>query len=102
MAGVGAWIDFSSIPGEECKISVCEELTEGKVSQILNGDETGHHNMLYLRGRLHLGNYTAPDGVVNPAPDYGLSYQRRFWSSTYERFKTSGIYRVKLYSYPSR
>ena len=59
-------------------------------------------NMLCLRGRLHLGDYTAPDGVVNPAPDYGLSYQRRFWSSTYERFKTSGIYRVKLYSYPSR
>lgn len=102
VAGVGAWIDFSSSPGEVCKIAVCEELTGGKVSQILNGDETGHHNMLYLRGRLHLDDYTAPDGVVNPAPDYGLSYQRRFWSSTYERFKTSGIYRIKLYSYPSR
>ena len=102
VAGVGAWIDFASSPGMECKIAVCEELTGGKVSQILNGDETGHHNMLYLRGRLHAAGYTAPDGVVNPAPDYGLSYQRRFWPSAHARFKTSGIYRIKLYSYPSR
>ena len=35
--------------------------------------------------------------VEVPAPMYGLSYQRRFLKSSYVRFKTSGIYRIKLY-----
>lgn len=102
VAGVGAWIDFASGLGEECKLVSCEELCDGAVCQFLNGDETGHGNMLYLRGRLHLEDYEAPDGVVNPAPDYGFSYQRRFWPEVHARFKTSGIYRIKLYTYPSK
>ena len=95
VAGVGAWIDW----GENCKIAYCEELKDGKVIQVLNGDETAHHNMLYLRGRLCLEDYTSPDGTVIPAPEYGLSSQRRFRSDAQARFKVSGIYRIKLYRY---
>ena len=95
VAGVGAWIDWD----ENCKIAYCEELKDGKVIQVLNGDETAHHNMLYLRGRLCLEDYTSPDGTVIPAPEYGLSSQRRFRSDAQARFKVSGIYRIKLYRY---
>lgn len=94
IAGVGAWIDF----GPNVKLSLCEELRGGKVWQVLNGDETGHHNMLYLRGRLYQEDFTAPDGADIPAPRYGLSYQRRFKAVAHERFKTSGIYRIQLCS----
>lgn len=92
IAGVGAWISFSG------QLASCEELRDGKVWQVLNGDETGHHNMLYLRGRLYQDDFTAPDGTVVPAPMFGLSYQRRFKKAAHERFKVSGIYRIKLYS----
>lgn len=92
IAGVGAWISFSG------HLASCEELRDGKVWQVLNGDETGHHNMLYLRGRLYQDDFTAPDGTIIPAPMYGLSYQRRFKKAAHERFKVSGIYRIKLYS----
>ena len=85
VAGVGAWIDF----GPQTQIAFCEEIRDGKRWQVLNGDETGHHNMLYLRGRLDL-----PEN----APYYGLSYQRRFRPAAQERFKVSGIYRIKLYN----
>ena len=102
VAGVGAWISFSSDPDQTSKIAWCEELRGDTVYQVLNGDETGHHNMLYLRGRLHLDDYTAPDGTVIPAPAYDLSHQRRFWESAQARFKTSGIYRIRLYSYPAK
>ena len=92
IAGVGAWISVSG------QIASCEEIRNGKVWQVLNGDETAHHNMLYLRGRLYLEEFTAPDGTIIPAPMYGLSYQRRFRKAEQERFKISGIYRIKLYS----
>ena len=92
IAGVGAWIDF----GPGVKLASCEELRGGRIWQVLNGDETGHHNMLYLRGRLYQEDFTAPDGTVVPAPMYGLSYQRRFKAVAHERFKVSGIYRIKL------
>lgn len=93
VAGVGAWISF----GDDSGLASVEELRDGKVWQVLNGDETGHHNMLYLRGRLYLEDVDAPDGARIPAPDYGLSYQRRFKPAAQERFKVSGIYRIKLY-----
>ena len=93
VAGVGAWIDF----GPSTRIAFCEELRDGKRWQVLNGDETGHHNMLYLRGRLSLEDDETSDGTLIPAPFYGLSYQRRFRPAFQERFKVSGIYRIKLY-----
>ena len=85
IAGVGAWIDF----GPRVQIAFCEELRDGKRWQVLNGDETGHHNMLYLRGRLN---------IPEDGPYYGLSYQRRFRPAYQELFKVSGIYRIKLYN----
>ena len=88
IAGVGAWIDI--------QLASCEELRDGKVWQVLNGDETGHHNMLYLRGRLYQEGFTAPDGTLIPVPMYGLSYQRRFKDAAHDRFKVSGIYRIRL------
>ena len=98
VAGVGAWIDFRH-GSDYCKLASCEELENGKVYQVINGDETGHHNMLYLRGRLFLNDYESPDGSVVPAPMYRLSHQRRFFESAHKRFKVSGIYRIKLYTY---
>ena len=96
VAGVGAWIDF----GEGVKMAYCEEIRDGGVWQVLNGDETAHHNMLYLRGRLYQEAAVMPgdEYVEVPAPMYGLSYQRRFLKSSHLSFKTSGIYRIKLYS----
>lgn len=96
VAGVGAWIDF----GPVVKLASCEELRDGIVWQVLNGDETAHHNMLYLRGRLYQDDYMAPDGTRIPAPMYGLSYQRRFKPAAHELFKVSGIYRIKLFFGP--
>lgn len=93
VAGVGAWIDLA----RGRSIASVKELRGGKVWQVLNGDETGHHNMLYLRGRLYQEDCTAPDGTLIPAPMYGLSYQRRFKSAAHQRFKVSGIYRIELY-----
>ena len=93
VAGVGAWIDLAN--GRS--IASVEELRDGKVWQVLNGDETGHHNMLYLRGRLYQEDFAAPDGTLIPAPMYGLSYQRRFKNAAHQRFKISGIYRIKLF-----
>lgn len=92
IAGVGAWITFSG------QLAFCKELRDGKVWQVLNGDETGHHTMLYLRGRLYQDDFVAPDGTVIPAPMFGLPYQRRFKKIAHERFKVSGIYHIKLYS----
>ena len=97
VAGTGAWIDFRNEGSTFCKLACCEELRDGKVWQVLNGDETAHHNMLYLRGRLYQNDYDAPDGTQIPAPMYGLSYQRRFKAAAHERFKVSGIYRIKLF-----
>lgn len=94
VAGVGAWISLGGNYG----LASVEELRDGNVWQVLNGDETGHHNMLYLRGRLFLDDYVAPDGTVVSAPMYGLSYQRRFHKAAQERFKVSGIYRIKLFA----
>ena len=93
IAGVGAWIDLAM--GRS--IASVEELRGGQVWQVLNGDETGHHNMLYLRGRLYQEDFSAPDGTLIPAPMYGLSYQRRFKIAAHQRFKISGIYRIKLF-----
>lgn len=98
VAGVGAWISFSGGEGI-AKLDWCEEIRDGKVWQVINGDETGHHNMLYLRGRLFLDDFTSPDGSVVPAPMYSLSHQRRFLKGAHNRFKVSGIYRIRLYSY---
>lgn len=98
VSGVGAWIDFHH-GADICKLAYCEELENGKVYQVINGDETGHHNMLYLRGRLYLNDFEAHDGTTIPAPMYRLSHQRRFMESAHKRFKVSGIYRIKLYSY---
>ena len=92
IAGVGAWISL----GDGERIAGVEELRDGRVWQVLNGDETGHHNMLYLRGRLYLPEVTAPDGTSVPTPFYGLSHQRRFKSIAHDRFKVSGIYRLVL------
>lgn len=42
-----------------------------------------------------------PDGTPVPAAHYGLSHQRRFVALAHNRFKTTGIYRIRLYSYPA-
>ena len=99
VAGTGAWIDFRKDGASFCKLASCEELRGGKTIQVLNGDETAHGNMLYLRGCLFQEDYMSPDGTVVPAAMYGLSYQRRFWESAQSRFKVSGIYRIKMYCY---
>ncbi|MBQ9547998.1 MAG: DUF5597 domain-containing protein [Bacteroidales bacterium] len=101
VAGLGAWIDWERPDGRQCKLAWCEEIRDGAVWQVLNGDETGHGNMLYLRGRLWQQDETAPDGTPVPAARYGLSHQRRFLALAHNRFKTTGIYRIRLYSYPA-
>lgn len=105
VAGVGAYITFSSDnPNLVCKIAFAEEVQYEKDGScntifVLNGDETAHNNMLYLRGRMP--NEDFDDGVFNVnGPLYRPSYQRMHWSVWQDRFKISGIYRIRLYTYP--
>lgn len=105
VAGVGAYITFSSDdPNLVCKVAYAEEVQYEKDGScttifVLNGDETAHHNMLYLRGRMP--NEDLDDGVFKvDGPLYRPSYQRMHWALWQNRFKVSGIYRIKLYSYP--
>ena len=95
-AGVGAWVSFRTGGDRKCCLASCEELYGGEVVQVLNGDETAHDNLLFLRGRLYQQDAVAPDGETIPAALYGLSSQRRFRKDAQARFKVSGIYRIKL------
>ncbi len=103
-AGVGCTITPKSVkPGMECRIGYAEEL-EWKNGQwhtkvILNGDQTAHHSLLYLRGRMPNASYKEY-GFDIPAPFTDVSSQRMYWPDWQKRFKYSGIYRIKLYTYP--
>ena len=104
IAGVGSTITPTSAkPGLECRIGYAEEL-EWKDGQwhtkvILNGDQTAHHSLLYLRGRMPNAPYKEY-GFDIPAPFTDVSSQRMYWPDWQKRFKYSGIYRIKLYTYP--
>lgn len=106
VAGVGGYITFQSKKeGEVCKIAYAEEVEKGENGWepvfVLNGDETAHHNMLYLRGRMPLPDYNK-DGIEVDAPLYRPSYQRKDNPLWQNRYKVSGIYRIKLYTYPEK
>jgi len=92
-AGVGAWLKFAS--DEEnmnAAVGYAEEIEfnngESRTLYVMNGDETQSHNLIYMRGRL--------PGSFRP------SSQRMNRTEWQNKFKVSGIYRVKLYSYPTR
>ena len=106
VAGVGCYIEFATRNTEEtCKVAYAEEVTwkDNKWSTlfVLNGDETGHHNMLYLRGRMPNPDISY-EGKNVPGPLFRPSYQRMHVSAWQNRYKVSGIYRIKLYTYPKK
>lgn len=103
VAGVGSYITFTSKKGEICKIGYAEEIERNgnkwETLFVLNGDETAHHNMLYLRGRMPNPDFEF-DNIKIPGPIYRSSYQRMHREECLKRFKVSGIYRIKLFTYP--
>ena len=104
VAGVGCFIKPKAIKtGMECRIGFAEEI-EWKGSKwhtkvILNGDQTAHHSMLYLRGRMPNAPYKS-FGFDIPAPYTDVSSQRMHLPEWQNRFKYSGVYKMSLYSYP--
>ncbi len=105
-AGVGAWITVDDAIGKAATrptIGFAEEveLKDGKwqTRVVLNGDQTYNHRLLYLRGRMPNEPYHE-NGFDVPAPLTDVSYQRMSRPEWQNRFKVSGIYRIKLYDGP--
>ncbi|MBQ8098699.1 MAG: DUF5597 domain-containing protein [Bacteroidaceae bacterium] len=108
VAGVGGYLLPQAVNSDkqECKIAYAEELQLGPDGEwqtiyVLNGDETAHHNMIYLRGRMPLKDYKEY-GFNIPAPLYRPSYQRMNNKQWQDPLKFSGIYRFKIYTYPKK
>ena len=105
-AGVGAWITVDDATGKSATrptIGFAEEVElkdgEWQTRVVLNGDQTYNHRLLYLRGRMPNEPYQE-NGFNVPAPLTDVSYQRMSWPEWQNRFKVSGIYRIKLYDGP--
>ena len=105
-AGVGAWITVDDATGKAATLPTIGfaeevELKDGKwqTRVVLNGDQTYNHRLLYLRGRMPNEPYHE-NGFDVPAPLTDVSYQRMFRPEWQNRFKVSGIYRIKLYDGP--
>ena len=103
-AGVGAYIKPLSVDKTlRCSIATAEELvcskTGFKTKVVLNGDQTAHHTMLYLRGRMENEDYES-GGFRIPAPWYDVSYQRMHMPQWQSKFKTSGVYGMSLMTIP--
>lgn len=103
-AGVGAYIEVGSKDKRQTvKYGMVEEIEnkDGAWNRlfVLNGDETNHNNMLYLRGRMPLCDTTVLGKKIE-GPLYRPSFQRMHNTAWTSRFKYSGIYRFSLYSYP--
>ncbi len=106
VAGVGAFLNIHSLQKSRvCRLAYAEELKfEGNTPQtllVLNGDETAHHSMLYLRGRMPNADYKEY-GFDIPAPWTDVSSFRIYVEDWQKRYKVSGIYRIKVYSYPEK
>ena len=105
VAGTGAVFTFSSKkPDTVCKLSYAEEIEfdpEGRCNTlfVLNGDETSHHNLFYLRGRTPNIDFDNGEFKVD-GPLYRPSYGRKDREDCLARYKVSGIYKIRLYSYP--
>ena len=104
-AGVGVHIKPISV--DQTKVAALAyaeelELKDGKLNTkvVLNGDQTAHHTLLYLRGRMENVDYEK-GGFCVPAPWYDVSCQRMNNPEWQKKFKVSGIYRMKLMEIPS-
>ena len=103
-AGVGVYIKPISV--DETKVTAlayAEELEfndgKAKTKVVLNGDQTAHHTLLYLRGRMENEDY-ANGGFCIPAPWYDVSFQRMNNPEWQNKFKVSGVYRMVLMETP--
>ena len=105
VAGVGAFFSFESMKDNTvCKLSYAEEVEfdeDGNCTTlfVLNGDETSHHNRFYLRGRMPNPDFENGEFKLS-GPLYRPSFQRKDKPEWQERYKVSGIYKIRLYSYP--
>ena len=104
VAGTGCYITPRAADGKlECRLGYAEEVErkngEWHTRLVLNGDQTAHHSMLYVRGRMPNADFDEL-GFHIPAPWTDVSSQRMYWKDWQNRYKVSGIYRIKLYTYP--
>ena len=104
VAGTGCYIIPRPASGKlQCRLGYAEEVEwkngEWHTRLVLNGDQTAHHSMLYVRGRMSNADYNE-QGFHIPAPWTDVSSQRMYWKDWQNRYKVSGIYRIKLYTYP--
>ena len=103
-AGVCVYIKPISVDKTKvATLAYAEELkfNDGKVKTkvVLNGDQTAHHTLLYLRGRMENEDY-ANGGFCIPAPWYDVSSQRMNNPEWQNKFKVSGVYRMVLMETP--
>lgn len=102
-AGVGAYITLEPVNPNDKKrpwIGYVEEVAlengDWKTKVVLNGDQTNNHRLLYLRGRMYNPDYKEL-GFDVPAPWTDVSHQRMYRPEWQQRFKYSGIYRIKTF-----
>ncbi|MGN0047425.1 MAG: DUF5597 domain-containing protein [Bacteroides sp.] len=102
-AGRGAYITLESAHPTDTEkpcIGYAEEVErQGEqwiTKVVLNGDQTNNHRMLYLRGRMPNADYRE-GGFDIPAPWTDVSHQRMYWPEWQQRFKVSGIYRIRTF-----
>lgn len=104
VAGLGAHVKINSLT--KGVVTRYARVWEGHLDGInwvtdcwLNGDQTGHHSSVYLRGRSNFSDKVLPKDdetfpMTNPA----------VWESTkpevLERIKAPGVYKIKVYTYP--
>lgn len=103
VAGLGAHIKITSRDNKV--LTQYAHVWEGRLDGTqwittcwLNGDQTGHHSSLYLRGRSNYSDKVSPKaGEIFPMPNPAV------WESAkqevLERIKAPGVYKVKVYSY---
>lgn len=104
VAGLGAHVKISSLT--EGVSTQYARVWEGHLDGTdwvtdcwLNGDQTGHHSSLYLRGRSNFSDTVAPkEGEIFPMANPAV------WESNkpevIERIKAPGVYKVQVYTYP--
>ena len=104
VAGLGAHIRINSLV--ENVSTQYADVLEGHFDGLdwttdcrLNGDQTGHHSSLYLRGRSNFSDKEFPQkDEIFPLPNPAVWEANK--PEVLERIKAPGVYKVKVYTYP--
>lgn len=102
IAGFGATVHVKSL--EEGLIARFTHVNDGhlekgewKADGLLNGDQTDHNRVLYLRGRMI---YPSHAGIPAPSPNVAVS--EKALQKVLGRKRIPGIYKAWVYTYPKK